>query len=115
MVPSGKYRKTSARREAPEAWLSYLAGDHIPGGLMQVEVIVMTIGGSIALIAIGAILRFAVTWTPKYVDLNAIGVILIIAGVVCLAISIWLLVSRRRTRASAQVYEQRRYVEEPPR
>lgn len=76
----------------------------------------MTIGGSIALIAIGAILRFAVTWNSKYIDLNAIGVILIVAGVACLAVSIWLLVSRRRARASAQVYEQRRYVEpEPPR
>ena len=33
----------------------------------------MTIGGSIALIVAGAILRFAVTWHGKYVDLQAIG------------------------------------------
>jgi len=74
----------------------------------------MTIGGSIALIAIGAILRWAITWNSVYVDIKAIGVILMIAGVVCLAISIWAVVARRRRRASAEVYEQRRYVEPPP-
>ena len=74
----------------------------------------MTIGGSIALIVIGAILRWAITWNSVYVDIKAIGVILMIAGVVCLGISIWVTVSRRRRRASAQVYEQRRHVEPPP-
>jgi hypothetical protein len=74
----------------------------------------MTIGGSIALIVIGAILRFAVTWTPKYLDLNAIGVILMLAGVACLIVSTYFVVSRRRARASTQVYEQRRYVDPQP-
>ncbi len=73
----------------------------------------MTIGGSIALIVIGAILRFAVTWKPKYVDLGAIGVILMVAGVVGLAVSIAVLISRRRSRAATQVYEERRYTEPP--
>ena len=41
----------------------------------------MTIGGSMALIIIGAILRFGVTWKPAHVDLQIVGVILIIAGV----------------------------------
>ena len=41
----------------------------------------MTIGGSIALIVVGAVLRFAVTWQPKYLNLEAIGVILMVAGV----------------------------------
>jgi hypothetical protein len=50
----------------------------------------MTIGGSIALIALGAILRWAITWNSAYVDIKAIGVILMIAGAVCLGISIWL-------------------------
>jgi hypothetical protein len=74
----------------------------------------MTIGGSIALIVIGAILRWAITWNSAYVNIKAIGLILLIAGVVCLGISIWILVSRRRRRASSEVYEQRRYVEPPP-
>jgi hypothetical protein len=73
----------------------------------------MSIGGSIALIIIGAILRFAVTWKPHYVNLEAIGVILMIGGAAGLAVSITLLVMRRRSRASAEVYEQRRYTEPP--
>ena len=55
----------------------------------------MTIGGSIALIIIGAVLRFGVTWKAKYLDLEAIGVILMVTGVAGLAVSIALLVSRR--------------------
>ena len=73
----------------------------------------MTIGGSIALIVVGAILRFAVTWKGKYVDLQAIGVILMIAGVAGLCVSVALLISRRRARAGTQVYEERRYTEPP--
>jgi uncharacterized membrane protein YedE/YeeE len=74
----------------------------------------MTIGGSIALIVVGAILKFAVTWHGKYLDLQAIGVILMVAGVVGLGVAVGLLISRRRARASTQVYEQRRYTEPPP-
>jgi hypothetical protein len=73
----------------------------------------MTIGGSIALIVIGAVLRFAVTWKPKYLNLEAIGVILIVAGVAGLIVSVAVLISRRRARAGTQVYEQRRYTEPP--
>ncbi len=73
----------------------------------------MTVGGSIALIVIGAILRFGVTWQPAHVDLQVIGVILMIAGVAGLIISIVFLATRRRGRASAEVYEERRYTEPP--
>ena len=38
----------------------------------------MSIGGSVALIVIGAILRFAVTWHSQYVNIKAIGVIMMI-------------------------------------
>jgi hypothetical protein len=68
----------------------------------------VTIGGSIALIVIGAILRFGITWKPAHVDLHAIGVILMIAGVAGLILSVAFLATRRRGRASAQVYEERR-------
>ena len=74
----------------------------------------MTIGGSIALIIIGAILRFAITWTPQYVDIQAMGVILMLGGVVVLAISLTLFFTRRPARGSTQVTEQRRYLEPPP-
>jgi hypothetical protein len=73
----------------------------------------MTIGGSIALIVIGAVLRFAVTWKPKYLNLEAIGVILMVAGVAGLIVAVAVLISRRRARAGTQVYEQRRYTEPP--
>jgi hypothetical protein len=73
----------------------------------------VTIGGSIALIVIGAILRWGITWKPANVDLPVIGVILMIAGVVGLIISIVFLATRRRGRESAEVYEERRYTEPP--
>lgn len=72
-----------------------------------------TIGGSIALIVIGAILRFGITWQPAHIDLRAIGVILMIAGVAVFIIAITLQVMRRRGRASAEVYEERRFTEPP--
>jgi Domain of unknown function (DUF6458) len=74
----------------------------------------MTIGGSMALIVIGAILKWGITWHPQNVDLQLIGVILMIAGVVGLIIAIAFQVTRRRQRASAQVYEERRYIQPPP-
>ena len=65
----------------------------------------MTIGRSIALIIIGAILRYAVTWTPNGIDLQVVGLILIIGGVVGLIISLAFLLARRRRASSTQVYE----------
>ena len=73
----------------------------------------MTIGGSIALIIIGAILRFAVTWTPNGIDLQIVGDILMVGGVVGLIISLSFLIARRRRSTSTQVYEERRYTEPP--
>lgn len=40
----------------------------------------MTIGGSIFIIAIGAILYFATNWQVAHVDLNTVGLILMAAG-----------------------------------
>jgi hypothetical protein len=71
----------------------------------------VTIGGSAALIIIGAILRFAVTWTPKNVDLQVIGVILMIGGAAGLCVAIGMMLMRRRDRGAAEVSEHRRYVE----
>jgi hypothetical protein len=80
----------------------------LTGGGQQV-----TIGGSIALIIIGAILRFAVTWTPNGIDLQIVGVILMIGGVVGLIISIGFILARRRRATATQVYEERRYTDPP--
>lgn len=73
----------------------------------------MTIGGSIGLIILGAILKFAITWTPKYVNIQAMGVIIMIGGIVGLGISVGSLVMRRRSQMATQVTEQRRYLEPP--
>jgi hypothetical protein len=73
----------------------------------------MSIGVSVFLLLAGAILRFAVTWSPKNVDLQIIGVILMIGGGAGLIASIILLVMKRRRAVSAEVYEQRHYIEPP--
>ena len=76
----------------------------------------MTIGGSILLLVAGAILRYAINWSPNYVDLRLVGLILMIAGAVGLIIALTLLFMRRRgSRPSTQVYEERRYNEPPAR
>lgn len=74
----------------------------------------MTIGGSAALIIIGAILRFGITWTPRYVDIQVIGVILMIGGIAGLGISLTLLIMRRRSQMPTEVTGQRHYIEPPP-
>ena len=73
----------------------------------------MSIGASVLLLLAGAILRFAVTWSPKNVDLQVVGVILMIGGGVGLIAAIAIMVMRRRREQSTQVYEERRYIEPP--
>ena len=73
----------------------------------------MTIGGSIALIIVGAILRFAIIWHASYVNIQAMGVILMIGGAVGLAISLGMMIWRRRSQLAAEVTEERRYLEPP--
>ena len=73
----------------------------------------MSAGISVFLILTGAILRFAVTWSPEHVDLQVIGVILMIGGGAGLIASVTLMVMRNRSRRSAEVFEQRHYIEPP--
>lgn len=56
----------------------------------------MTIGGSIALIVLGAILAFAVTLEIAGIDIQVIGLILMIGGVIGLIVGLSL---RRRAAA----------------
>jgi len=67
----------------------------------------MTIGTSIFLIALGAILKFAVTATVAGIEIQTVGVILIVAGVIGLVIGLFMYASDRR-RADRVVYEDRR-------
>jgi membrane protein implicated in regulation of membrane protease activity len=56
----------------------------------------MGIGGGIFLIAIGAILAFAVHANIYWLDLQVCGWVLILAGVAVLWITIWFWQNRRR-------------------
>jgi hypothetical protein len=57
----------------------------------------MGIGGSIFLLALGAILAFAVDAHISGIDINIVGWVLMAAGLVGLIITIWYWNSRRRT------------------
>jgi hypothetical protein len=57
----------------------------------------MSVGVSLFLIAAGAILRYAVTWEPSGVNLETVGLILMIVGIVGLVISLaWIATAARR-------------------
>jgi hypothetical protein len=83
----------------------------------------VTIAGSTILIIVGAILRFAVTWTTNGVNIHVVGDILMIGGIIGLIIALTLTFRGRRTvtttRARAagdpatRVYEQRSYTDDP--
>ncbi|HLI58955.1 MAG TPA: DUF6458 family protein [Solirubrobacteraceae bacterium] len=70
----------------------------------------MTIGSSIFLIAIGAILRFAVTASTKGFNIQTAGLVLIIVGLVGLILAIWytFIYSRRTTAPADTVVHERR-------
>lgn len=68
----------------------------------------MGIGTSIFLIAVGAILKFAVTTSVSGIELATVGVILMVVGVIGLLISLFLLASARdRVVATDRVVERR--------
>jgi hypothetical protein len=60
----------------------------------------MGIGGSIFLLALGAILAFAVNAQISGLDINVVGWVLMAAGLVGLILTLWYWNSRRRTVVS---------------
>jgi hypothetical protein len=56
----------------------------------------MTVGGSIFLVAVGAIMRYAVTDSISGINLATIGLILMIAGIVGLVIGLFMFTTTRR-------------------
>lgn len=52
----------------------------------------MTIGASIFLIAIGAILKYAVTATVAGIDIQVVGIILMVAGAIGLIVGLFLMI-----------------------
>jgi uncharacterized membrane protein YidH (DUF202 family) len=73
----------------------------------------MTVGASLFLIAVGAILRFAVTDSISGVNLATIGLILIIVGVVGLLIGLFMYANTRRAAYREPGYRDR-YVDRDP-
>ena len=75
----------------------------------------MTIAAAIFLIAAGAVLRYATNFHVKGVDMDTIGLILMIAGALGLLLSFLMesMWSRRRGRVVEQPVAQERYVEQP--
>ncbi|SIN28505.1 DUF6458 family protein [Micromonospora cremea] len=67
----------------------------------------MGIGGSIFLIALGAIFAFAVEADLGWLDLAVVGWVLMLAGVAGLLVTIYFWNSRRRTVVAAPVREDR--------
>jgi hypothetical protein len=61
----------------------------------------MTVGASIFLIAVGAILRYAVTTTVAGIDIQVVGLILMIAGILGLLIGLFILATESRKRDPA--------------
>jgi uncharacterized membrane protein YfcA len=57
----------------------------------------MRIGGSLFLIALGAILKFAITARVRGIDVHAVGVILMVVGVIAFAVTAMWMTTRRRT------------------
>ena len=60
----------------------------------------MGIGGSIFLLALGAILAFAVDAQFSGIDINVVGYVLMAAGLIGLIITIWFWNSRRTPAAT---------------
>ncbi|XRQ03915.1 DUF6458 family protein [Actinomadura welshii] len=57
----------------------------------------MTIGGSIALLIIGAILAYAVNYDISGIDIRLVGLILMLGGLIGLVFGIIRIVSARRS------------------
>jgi hypothetical protein len=74
----------------------------------------MALGTSLFLIAVGAILRFAVSVSTHGVNLHTVGVVLMVVGGVGLIISlIWMMVWHERASRSRYV-DRRDYDARPP-
>jgi Flp pilus assembly protein protease CpaA len=67
----------------------------------------MTIGASIFLIAVGAIITFAVHATVSGLDLQVVGVILMIAGAIGLVLELAVFAPRRRVVGGTRYVEER--------
>jgi hypothetical protein len=62
----------------------------------------VSLGASLFLIAVGAILHFAVTADLAGIDIQVVGTILMVIGVLGFAISMWIFLSSRNDSAGTR-------------
>ncbi|MEV0092678.1 hypothetical protein [Streptomyces sp. NPDC050738] len=85
----------------------------------------MTAAGGLALMIIGAILKYAITWEPNWINLNILGTILMWGGAAGIVLGVLLTYTRRRRidrvqqaqqqpQQPQQGYDQRYYQDPPP-
>ena len=67
----------------------------------------MGIGVGIFLLAFGAVLAFAVDWTPGWLDLRAVGWIMMAAGVIGLVLFFYFWNRRRASAPAAEAVQTR--------
>lgn len=66
----------------------------------------MGIGACVALLAVGATLTFATEWSVQGIDIDAVGVILMIAGTLGLVVTMQIFKPRSRPAPPPQPYQQ---------
>lgn len=74
----------------------------------------MGIGASILLIAVGAILYFATNFEISGFEVETVGLILMVVGIIGLLITLFMLANQNRGRRT-DVIEERTYRDVPPR
>ena len=72
----------------------------------------MGIGVSVFLIAVGAVLTFALDASVSGIDLDVVGIILILAGLIVIAVSLTIFAPRRRGVVADDGYARTRTVVE---
>ena len=73
----------------------------------------MGIGAAIFMMAVGAIITFALEIRVGWLDLDVVGWVLMVAGAVALILTMTVWSSRRRTVTSSAPVTERRVVEQP--
>ena len=71
----------------------------------------MGIGVGVFLLAVGAILAFAIEWDPAGISVDVMGWILMVAGALAILLELLVFAPRRRT---GRTVTERRYDDEPP-
>ena len=69
----------------------------------------MALGTSILLIAVGAILKYAVTADVDFIDIQTVGTILLVIGILGLILSLILIFTRRQSVPDEVVRDRERY------